>query len=377
MAQGPRFRETDRLAIHRLHGDMPLSRSIVLKYLVIDTRDGGDWSLDLMFAGLVKLLGPENVIDYPRKEKHREWNPSASNWGMERRTLGYTDKNYLVSSSIDEIWNAARSRELTVITDERQESMMQYAKLGLLHYRVPVIIVAGHDEFWNPGGPAAVREFYQGLVLHMFVDNVTGDLDRGTSLINLSANFEHYWPYRPVEKSVDICFFGSTSHPDRARVIEYISNHPQWSQMKLDIVLEGRPGVIDTFIPKSEYFERMARSRVCLNIGGAACGRAFRFYEIPWSGSFMLSQAFPARQLHPFVSGIHCGYFHDQDSLDAWLACTLLAKDCDEFRETIANKGRQHLIKYHTCTERVRYVLDTVSADKSWSDRQYMREHGS
>lgn len=339
-----------------------------MRYLVIDTRAGGDWSMDLIFAGLVKLVGYQNVFDYPHKDKHREWDPTRTDWGMERRTLGYTPWNGLVSSSRQEILSTAARRELTVILDERAESFEVYHQLGLGVLRTPVIVVAGHDRFWNDQGIPGVRSMYGAELLHIFIDNVTPEVEQqipqlgpNISPINLSANFEHYWMYPGiVEKTTDICFFGSTSNPDRHVVVDHIQSHPEWKDMRLDIVLEGRPGVTDTFIPKREYFQRMAQSRVCLNIGGAAAGRAFRFYEIPWAGSFMLSQEFPAKQLHPFVDGVHCGYFANLDELDGWLDSALTCGNSDDMREAIAHQGREHLLRYHTCEARTRYILDVV-----------------
>lgn len=328
--------------------------------------------MDLVFAGLVRTVGPGNVFDYPRKDKHREWDPTRTDWGMERRTLGYTPWNGLVSSSRQEIVAAAAARDLTVVLDERIESFEVYHQLGLGVLRAPVVVIAGHDRFWNEQGIPGVRSMYGSELLRVFIDNVTPEVDvrlqsqRDVSLINLSANFGHYWMHPgAVEKVTDICFFGSTSSPDRQVIVDHITTHPEWREMRLDIVLEGRPGVTDTFVPKREYFQRMAQSRVCLNIGGAAAGRAFRFYEIPWAGSFMLSQEFPARQLHPFVDGVHCGYFANLDELDGWLDSALMCGNSDDVREAIARQGREHLLRHHTCEARARYILDTVGHNGS------------
>jgi hypothetical protein len=198
----------------------------------------------------------------------------------------------------------------------------------------------------------------------MFMDNMLGgrtESELGSSLINLSANFDHYWMYPGiVEKKTDICFFGTTSSPDRMRFIEHIIGHSEWGQMENDIVLWGHGTYEAEFILKAEYFQRMAQSKVCINLGGAAHGRAFRFYEIPWSGSFMLSQEFPATQLHPFVDSVHCGYFSNEDELDGWLDWALTCGNSDTIREKIAAAGRQHLLEHHTCSARVKYLLDKI-----------------
>ena len=182
-----------------------------MNYLFIDMRDGGDWSLDLMFAGFVKLLGPNNVFDFPIKKKHREWTrDSKPDWGLERRTLGYTEHNHLINFSIEKLFDLVKQKNLTVVLDERIESFTSYKNAGLYGLKIPVIVVAGHDEFWLQGGIPKLKEMYGERLLHTFIDNVISDdqLVDGVSLINLSANFAHYWE-KPdiVEKETDICFF--------------------------------------------------------------------------------------------------------------------------------------------------------------------------
>lgn len=332
-----------------------------MKYLFIDMRDGGDWSLDLMFAGFVKLLGPKNVFDFPNKKKHREWTKdSKPEWGLERRTLGYTEYNSLVSSSFSDITTNALNGNLTVVLDERIESFLMYEKLGLYRLKTPVIVIAGHDEFWLQGGIPKLKEMYGERLLHTFIDNVISEdqLVDDVSLINLSANFAHYWE-KPniVEKETDICFFGSMSSKDRVRFVNHVLKN--YSHLNLDIFLDNGRNGTDCFLSKAEYFSRMAKSKICLNIGGAAYGRAFRFYEIPWSGSFMLSQSFEAKQLNPFIDGEHCCYFSDEQKLDE-LITKMLSNDFE--REKIAKQGREFLIDFHSCESRAKYVLDTVGA---------------
>lgn len=337
-----------------------------MKYLVIDTRTGGDWSMDLIFAGLVKAVGPHNVLMYPHKEKHLEWRYSdidVGDWGKERRTLGFTNLNDLVSSDLTDIKSLAAAGELTVIMDERDETYTEYCRLGLLYIRTPVVIVAGHDRFWNHS-PQFIQERFGSSLLRMFLDDWRSEYDEleRVSLINLSINFDHYWN-RPakVEKDIDIFFYGYNSHPDRVRYIDHILSHPEWSEMKLDIMLERNSGTIEAFIGKKDYFERMQRAKVCLNIrGGSEAGRAFRFYEIPYVGSFMLSTTPDFRQLDAFEDETHCGFFSNEDELDGWLDTTLMCGNSDTHREKIAARGHEHAMLYHTCEARVRYLLKEI-----------------
>lgn len=332
-----------------------------MKYLVIDTRGGGDFSLDLLFAGLVKVAGYENVFDFPRKTKHREWDWNKADWGMERRTHGYTPDNWMVSSDPRQIVAEAAKGNLTVFTDERDESYHVYRNLGLSSYETPVVVVAGHDRFWNIS-PQFVKERAGWNCVHMFLDDWLPAYDSlpWASLTSLSTNYDHFWnrPSGHVEKKYDIFFFGYNSHPDRARYVDHILNHPTWSKLNNRIMLERQSDTLGNFILKREYFQTMLESRVCLNLRGASVGgRALRYYEIPYVGSFMLTQKFQAPQVDRFEPGVHCGEFRNETSLDIMLETFF---DNPEEREFIAGSGHRYAMDHHTCEARVRYMLKEI-----------------
>lgn len=307
----------------------------MLADLVIDLRDGGDWSLDLCFAGLVMNLGPEWVVDVPKKAKHREWDPERSDWGMERRTLGYTPQNHLVLprslSEVGRVW-----------LDERMESFSKYRELGLYDAKVPAFVVAGHDRFWNHS-PQFVASLYGDRLGGMLLDNWRPEyaqLPFPTKRIGWSTNFDHYWQ-RPAEappKHIDICFVGYNSHPDRARFIDHIEN--KWGHLRNHIYLERRPDTTEEFYSKSLLFGIMQQSRICLNLRGAADrGKTLRAYEIGHVGSYMLSQRIEDPGLmEDFVEDRDCGYFSDEDELDAKIAWALDPAN-ESARETIASAG--------------------------------------
>jgi hypothetical protein len=65
-------------------------------------------------------------------------------------------------------------------------------------------------------------------------------------------------------------------------------------------------------------FDIMMRSKICLNLRGAADrGKTLRAYEIPFVGSFMLSQDIDDPGMRQdFQDGTHCEYFKDESDLD-------------------------------------------------------------
>lgn len=336
------------------------------KTLLIDPRSGGDWSLDLLFAGLVKRFGPEGVIDYPYHHKHRE--PIVFNgdpehdWGVERRTLGWTPRNdevkYYDRMSI--YWEVQQGNIERVFLDERLESYQLYLNFPFRFYKIPVVVVAGHDRFMND--IPTLRKWYGENLEHIFLDNWRPEYDGepGVSLFNWSVNFDHYWPVknRRQEKVYDISFMGYNSHPDRAMFVDHILK--RWGHLNNHIFLEREPNTMRGFIQKGQYFDIMAKSKICLNLRGAAeNGKTLRFYEIPYVGSCMLTQDSGAIQMHPFVGGEHCMYFRDEAELDDSIDF-LLNHDGVIYREEIAQRGHDHLMKHHTIDARTKQMYEVL-----------------
>lgn len=288
--------------------------------IVIDMREGGDWSLDLLFAGL--NYNGLNVVDIPFRYKHREWNDVLqgkveSNWNIERRTLGFCNSSIHNLESLD----LQKNEIERVWLDERMESFNKYRELGLDKTNCKVVVVAGHDRFWNHS-PEFVRSLYGKNFEAMLLDNWH---ERYSSLpfkvrrIGWSTNFDHYWkrPEIAPKKDIDICFIGYNSHPDRARFIDHIEKN--WSSLNNRIFLERRPDTTGSFVSRSEMFDLMLRSNICLNVRGAADrGKTLRAYEIGFVGSFMISQWIDdPGMVEDFRPSIDCQYFSNEESLDA------------------------------------------------------------
>lgn len=336
-----------------------------MRVLLIDMRQGGDWSLDLIFAGLVKSLGPENVSMFPYRDKHISW-PGIGNadWGGERRSLGYTKNNKLITNYPEEI---IKRQLLTgyydyVFLDERQESYEMFVRLGGLHSKVKVVVFAGHDRFWNDS-PEKVARLYGKQLARMFLDNWNSQYDKleYAKLINWSCNFDHYWDNTKRQellknKVYDICFMGYNSHPNRAIIIDHIEK--KWGHLNNYILFERKPDTMEKFINKDEFFKIIAQTKICLNLSGAAVsGKALRFYEIPYVGSLLLSQKTDYKQLEPFEHKKHCLYFSNLEELDMYIQDML---SYNAYREIIAAAGHTHCMKKHSVEARIKYVLENI-----------------
>jgi len=331
------------------------------------SREGGDFSMDLIFAGLVRRFGKENVIDYPPREKNRQGKPELvgddeRDYGAERRSLCYVDGcenlREWTRPEIMQLWGDID----TVFLDETDESYQHWMELfGLYSGAVRTVVIAGHDSF--RGNPREVIKRFGGRCT-LFIDDWKQEYDSlpSTHLINLSCNYDHLWDVQKrdiylSDKKHDICFIGYNSNPARKVVINHVRE--RWGHLNNHIIFEERHNQFDQFVRHDEMFKLMAKSKICLNLPGASTGgRALRYYETPYVGSWMISQWFPARLLYPMP----CDVFEPGD-LNKLDSCIEDALENPEKREERAKKLHNHCMEYHTVDARMDYVFRVLNGE--------------
>ena len=343
--------------------------------ILVISREGGDFSMDLIFAGLVRRFGIDNVVDYPPRDKHRQGRPSElyngdfeHDYGVARRSLCYVDgyehaKRYTHQEAMN-------LRPDFVFMDETDESESIWRSLfQFWSWPTPTVIVAGHDSFRQPN-MSILKERHSRMLVRVFADNWKKEWDEldYVSPTNISCNFDHLWDSSKREeflnnKMYDICFIGYNSHPTRKIVIDHIKR--RWNHLNNFIIFEERSDTFDAFIRHNDMFEIMAKSKICLNLKGAArSGWALRYYETPYVGSFMLSQDFPGREMHldPFRDDVHCRYFYTLETLDLAIESML---ENENRREELALAGHLHCISKHSVDARIDYIMGEIDESKS------------
>lgn len=347
------------------------------KYVLIADRDGGDWSIDLFFAGLVKNVGIENVIVFPDRVKFKQGIPplvgdDEKDYGTERRSACYVEEyEKLIYYKKQEIIKLLLQRQVEYIfVDETDSAYAKWIELvgPIQNITVKTVVIAGHDSF--RGEPEEVRRRYGKHFHYMFIDDWVDRFDKLSfkekGIINFSCNFDHLWDsgLREVfnkNKIYDICFYGYNSRPVRKLVIDYVKD--KYKHLNNAIVFEERPDTYNNFIRHKELYEIMSRSKICLNLPGASTGgKALRYYEIPYLGSCMVTQKTNAKLLYPFEHKINCLEFSTLPELDECIEYAYSIDNNGEYMYNIlAKKGYEHCMKYHTASARVKYVLEILN----------------
>jgi hypothetical protein len=256
--------------------------------------------------------------------------------------------------------------------DERMESFQRYRELGLDRTDARVVVVAGHDRFWNHS-PEFVASLYGSKLEAMLLDNWYpryADLPFRARRIGWSCNFDHYWkrPESPPEKDIDVSFIGYNSHPDRALYIDFIRS--TFPNLRLHLVVERSPDTFDAFVPKAQYFDTIQRSKIALNLRGAADrGKTMRAYEIPYVGSFMLSQGIEDPGMDDDFRNLeHCVYFNSKTQLERQIRWFLgigpgeAATLGPRHREQIAVQGHRRAIEDLSVVQRWREVIEWLES---------------
>jgi hypothetical protein len=325
--------------------------------------------MDLVYAGLCRRFGFDRVVDYPAHAKHRRGRPVLTgdperDYGLERGSLCYVSGcEATPAHSLQEVASMALAGEFDyVFLDETDEAFVRFISVFATgHRRTRVVVVAGHDRF--RGDPAAVQMRFGQRLAAMFIDDWLPQYDGlpRTHLMNLSINFDHLWTSDRrdeflADKRYDVCFVGYNSHPVRKLVVDHV--RMRWGHLNNHIVLEERPDTFSDFVRHDRLFETMARSRVCLNLPGASTGgRALRFYETPYVGSFMLSARFPAKLIDPPEEDRHCAFFDSLAELDRNIGWAL---EEELTREMMAAECHDLFLRKHSVDARMDYVFNIL-----------------
>ena len=324
-----------------------------MKILYINSHSA-DYVQDLTYAGLVKVLGFKNVIDFRWNRKyHVPYKKYPKNLG------------YIPGSFIPSLTRFNRKQfDLVMVGSAKVDCFETYLEIiDTIPASVPVVFIDGGDQSKIANDLVIYQrpELYPQILESrpfdiIFKREMIIGQDYGENVHPLPMSFNHDRIVKyPADKKYDVSFWAVESDAIRVQALDLL-------QDKFDCAANGtvRNQVFSQYKRKGEfYLEELARCKIVLNFRGGGWD-TMRYWEVPAVGSFMISQRPQFVIPNNFEHGKHVVFCRD-DLSDLLELCEYYLQHEVE-RENIAQQGHQHLLQYHTEVHRAETILQTIMA---------------
>jgi hypothetical protein len=353
------------------------------------TDDALDYVSDPLYVGLSRVLGNDRVVDYPYKRAFHD--PEHRLWCLAQRP----GRRY----SREEILDLLRDRafDLVCLASFRRESIEECARLyGRVPFP-PMVFVDGEDD-------AKIRQdIVERFPIRVYFKREymwkTGRLLRSlgslawtfrgnrklfdrTVPMPMSIVIDALPDLGPVSKEIDISYRGRASHPRRVKAVEILSGmegirlvgdvyaSPDDRKYKLKAgtfkrlwtkIIDNAPAAEADQLKKrtpEDYYWEIAASRIAVSLRGGGWMTP-RYFEIVAMGTMLIADRPEALIPNDFIDRRHAVFCKPDLSDLETLVRRYLRGDAE--REAIAEAGRAHLLKYHTCERRAEYFLDVCA----------------
>jgi hypothetical protein len=244
-----------------------------------------DYLQDLTYAGLVKVLGKENVVDYP-------WNPKF-NLPIKSypKNLGFKSISFRFP-----IMNSFKEIDFVILASAKKDALETYLKILPLIKNKPILFLDGGD-FSEIGGDFYRHhcgDLYEAAIKQRPFDIIL-KREYISSLHSAHANifpFPFSFPYNitlpPITerlKKYDVSFWGQQNPQIRTNALNLLAGKYDCNQngttLDQNFKTYKRKGLF--------YLKEISRCKIVLNFRGLGWD-TMRYWEVPATGAFMISQ---------------------------------------------------------------------------------------
>jgi spore maturation protein CgeB len=312
-----------------------------------------DYQQDLIYSGLVKVLGQENVTDYP-------WNPKFHvSYKSYPKNLGYS------SFTLPKVFIDYSKIDLVILASAKKDALATYTKLLPKIISKPIVFLDGGDlpevggDFYRFNLGTEYEEILKkrpfDLVFKREFISSLHESDKKIIPFPFSFPYNLYVPTCDERyKKYDVSFWGQQIPEIRANALTLLSG-------KYDCIQNGTTlnQNFKTYKRTGKfYLEEIARCKIVLNFRGGGWD-TMRYWEVPAVGAFMISQKPQIVIPNNFEEGKHVAWC--SDSLDDLIEKTDYYLSHTAERETMALQARERLMKYHLNTSRAAFLLEQVN----------------
>lgn len=343
-----------------------------------------DYLADQMYLGLCRVLGWEQVIDYPWKRVYHDHS----------HRLDYLPQTPGRAYDEGDITTLLRDGQLDllVLSSPRAADGSMLDRIGRRVRLPPCVLIDGEDD--ADIRHDLVRRFgcraYFKREFRWHADaGLRGRLEQWQAFRGDQDLFHRTFPLpfsvipdaapTPEDgpRDIDVSYAARASHPKRLRAWNLLKEasdlrcegglyaEPTDRQSKLMtglprllVKLRGDPRVtksqLGARLTFREYHRLLGRSKMALSIRGGGFD-TLRYWEIPASKAVLVSEQPDICIPNNFEHGKHALYCQPDLSDLVDLVRTYLRDDAA--REALALEGHRHLLRFHTCERRAEYFL--------------------
>ena len=310
-----------------------------------------DYSQDMVYAGLVRLLGQENVLDVPFKLNFRfSKKPYPRDMGIVHGNLG---KRLLMM---------LRKFEPTavVVSSCKPKCFQHYLKvLPSLPSNIPHLFMDGGD--WADLGGDLARLGAPNLWSEVLAKRPFDLILKREKLkaVDYPAEVIGYpygvqaerLPTTPLPaRKYDVTFWAAESDPIRTQALAMLEN-------RYDCRANGTVlGQTFRKYPRkgNAYLEELRAAKIVINLRGVGHD-TLRYWEAPAVGTCMVSTRPPIEIHNNFIHNQHVAFIED-DLSDLLPTLDRLLED-NEHREQIAAQAQAFALRHHTHINRAQELL--------------------
>jgi hypothetical protein len=313
-----------------------------------------DYLQDIVFSGLVKVLGPSSVhhwranpkFIFPIKEYPKNLGFHSQAWRTAKLFApqpGKYDAVIIGACKPDafrtflSIAHSISSSVPVILLDggDREEIGGDLGRLGQMDLFTKAKNTRDFDWIFK-------REYF----LEKQYETNVRPLPFGFNLSRLPA-------LQPSNKKYDVTFWAVESHSIRTQALQLLKD-------RFDCADNGTTSkqTFSNYIRKGGfYLQELVASKIALNFRGGGWD-TLRYWEVPAVGGFMISQRPGIHIPNNFEHEKHVIFCKD-DLSDLLPRCEYYLKN-EKQREAIALAAKNHLCTFHTDVARARAILEVV-----------------
>ncbi len=328
----------------------------MIKLLYIHSLQA-DYVQDLLYSGLVKTIGAENIYEVPYNFRYH-FLPKKYPYN-----LGHTPsvssllrrKNKLDYSQFDAV----------VLASCKPDAAELYLKIApQLPSSLPVILVDGGDQpevggdFLRTGSRHSMSDLEKIRPFDLIFKREYLDQHKNNSRLvsfPMSMNMDCLPRAENLKKKYDVSFWAVESDPIRTRALTLL-------QTQFDCQSNGTTlnQTFRKYARKGQfYLAELARCKVVLNVRGVGWD-TLRYWECPAMGVFMVTQKPRILIPNDFQNNVHV--VHCKDDLSDLVEICQHYLTHETERETIARAAHEHLLQFHTNVHRAKGFVQKVQS---------------